>query len=109
MNIEEKQLKDELYISVVGRIDTNSAPILEKYIKDNFFNVPIVIRHKLTLDLSKTEYMSSSGVRVIIETFKLIRAGAAKKLAFVIKNPSDFCYQVLETVGVLDFLTVERG
>ena len=103
--VESKKRDNDLEIAVIGKLDTNSAPELEKYIDENFLKVPVVIRHNLILDLSGVNYISSSGVRVIIATYKNCLANKEKALALYIKNPSDFCKQVFETIGIAQYLT----
>lgn len=60
-------------ISIAGRIDTISAPVLEQTINHT---IDSGVRRML-LDFSKVSYISSSGLRVLL--------AAAKKL----KNPGD--------------------
>ena len=105
MQIEERKNEDELQIAVIGKLDTNTAPQLEDYLKSKFFNVPIVISHRLVLDLSGVSYISSAGVRVIIAAYKAASVSGPKNLKLFIKNPSDFCKQVFETIGISDYLT----
>ena len=104
MTIEQQRLDDTLYVKVIGKLDTNTSPSLEKFLSENFLNVSIVVIHNLVLDLSEVPYISSAGLRVVIQTFKLTAAKADKGLTFSIHKPSDFCMQVFETIGATAFL-----
>ena len=102
MELIERRRDNELEVTVKGRLDTNTAPELEKYINENFLNVAVVIRSNLIIDLSCVNYISSAGVRVIIATYK---GSLARNLKLFIKKPSDFCKQVFDTIGIANYLT----
>ena len=66
-------------LSVVGRLDTTTAEILEDAVK----SVPETVR-RLRLDFSALEYVSSSGLRVILFAHKTLAArGAILEIAGV--------------------------
>ena len=102
MTIEEQRLDDTLYVKVIGKLDTNTSPDLEKFLKD----VNVIVVHKLILDLSEVPYISSAGLRVVILVYKTAAAKADKGLSFEIRNPSEFCMQVFETIGATAFLKI---
>ena len=106
MQIEERKSDDELNIKISGRLDTNTAPQLEQYVNDNFFNVPVVYLHKLIIDMSDVPYISSAGVRVIVAAYKSTITMKDKHFKLYIKNPSDFCLQVFDTIGVKSVLNI---
>ena len=99
MTIKEQLNGVSLVLFVEGRLDTNTAPILEKRIKE-YFSCII----ELTLNLSAVEYMSSAGLRVILATQKM--AGTEKRV--IIKSPSAFCMQVFEATGMAGILNIKR-
>ena len=84
---------------VNGRLDTTTAPLLERKIKEI---LPGIL--ELVLDLSGVEYISSSGLRVILATQKM--SGKGKR--FLIKRPSNFCMQVFDATGMTKLLTIVR-
>ena len=106
MTIEQQRIDDTLYVKVIGKLDTNTSPDLEKFLNENFINARIILCHKLILDLSEVPYISSAGLRVIIQVFKTVAAKAASGLSFEIRNPSEFCMQVFETIGATAFLKI---
>ena len=97
MQIIERINDDELQLAVSGKLDA--------YINSKFFKVPVAIMHRLVLDLSGVSYISGAGVRVIVAAYKAASVSGSKNLKFLIKNPSDFCKQVFETIGISDYLT----
>ena len=99
MTIKEQLNGVSLELFVEGRLDTNTAPILEKRIKE-YFSCII----ELTLNLSAVEYMSSAGLRVILATQKM--AGTEKRV--IIKRPSVFSLQVFEATGMAGILNIQR-
>jgi len=97
MTINENLNDMTMTLSVVGRLDTTTAPLLEKKIKEV---LPGIL--ELVLDLSGVEYMSSAGLRVVLATQKM--AGKTKR--FSIKKPSNFCMQVFDATGMTGLLTI---
>lgn len=106
MTIEEQRIDDTLYVKVIGKLDTNTSPDLENFLNKHFLNVNINLVHNLILDLSEVPYISSAGLRVVIYVYKTTLAKADKGLTFEIRNPSEFCMQVFETIGATSFLKI---
>lgn len=94
-----KLLKDsELTVSVVGRIDSNSSPELEKELKNSIEGVKT-----LNLDFTNVEYISSAGLRVLLSMQKIFRAQGK----MVIKNVNESVLEVFEITGFSEILTIE--
>ena len=95
----EKQLKGAAATLVVaGRLDTATAPELEKAVDE------IVVGLKeLTFDMAGLEYVSSAGLRVILKAQKIMNAQGSMKLTGV----SDNIMEVFDITGFLDILTIE--
>ncbi|KWT76848.1 STAS domain-containing protein [Candidatus Magnetominusculus xianensis] len=71
MNISIRQQSGEIAVVIVsGRIDTVAAPLVEKEIK----NVITGGKHKIVIDLSGSDYISSGGLRVLLGTAKDLKA-----------------------------------
>ena len=95
----EKVLEGGLEIIViVGRLDTITAPELEKEIDAIASNV-----NELVLDMAGLEYVSSAGLRVILKAQKLMNAKGSMKLIGV----NDSIMEVFDITGFLDILTIE--
>ena len=98
MTIEIKKNVDELVLEITGRVDTITAPTLDKTINENLANVKSLI-----LDLKGLEYISSAGLRVLL--------GAQKKMQQVgvmkIRNVCELVMEVFEMTGFADILNIE--
>ncbi len=78
MNIETRELKHVSVVSVAGRVDSGTAPDVEKALQE----LVEADRNQIVLDLKETEYMSSAGLRVLVSTLKAAKkSGGELKLA----------------------------
>jgi anti-sigma B factor antagonist len=95
----EKQLNGvAATIVVTGRLDTATAPELEKVVDE------IVVGLKeLIFDMTNLEYVSSAGLRVILKAQKIMNAQGCMKLTGV----NDNIMEVFDITGFLDILTIE--
>jgi anti-sigma B factor antagonist len=95
----EKQLNGVVAtIVVTGRLDTATAPELEKVVDE------IVVGLKeLIFDMTNLEYVSSAGLRVILKAQKIMNAQGSMKLTGV----NDNIMEVFDITGFLDILTIE--
>lgn len=98
MTIEIKKNAGEMTIEVVGRLDTITAPVLEKTISENTGSVASLI-----LDLKGLEYISSAGLRVLLGAQKKMQRAGTMKLTGVCEE----VMEVLEMTGFADILTIE--
>ena len=98
MTIEIKRNAKETVIELVGRLDTTTAPSLDKTINDDLGN-----SKNLVLDFNNLEYISSAGLRVLL--------GAQKKLQKIgsmkVINVCEEVMEVFEMTGFADILTIE--
>ena len=99
MTIEIKKQANETTIEVVGRLDTITAPALEKTISENICDV-----QNLVLDFQGLEYISSAGLRVLLGAQKRMKNNGSMKLIGVCED----VMEVLEMTGFADILTVEK-
>ena len=98
MKIEIKKNTKQTTLEVSGRLDTITAPVLEKTIGDNIANVK-----NLVLDLKGLEYISSAGLRVLLGAQKKMQRVGTMKLTGVCEE----VMEVLEMTGFADILTIE--
>jgi anti-sigma B factor antagonist len=93
MNIETRDLKHVSVVKVSGRVDSVTAPDMEKALHSLIDSD----RSSIVLDLQETEYMSSAGLRVLVSTLK-----AAKKNGgnLRIAQPSTRVKEVLDLAGL---------
>ena len=90
-----------LVISFEGRISRdNSKEVEEELLKLRQENR----QEQLVFDFENLSYISSAGLRVVLQTHKIM-AGFQGKLT--VRNPSDFCKQVFEATGMDGVLFIE--
>jgi anti-sigma B factor antagonist len=99
MTIEIKKNANELTIEVAGRLDTITAPVLEKTIGENIGSA-----ESLILNLKGLEYISSAGLRVLLATQKKLQKVGTMKLIGVCEE----VMEVFEMTGFADILTIEK-
>ena len=98
MTIEKNLNGTELSVTIVGRLDTTTAPELEASLKESFDGVT-----KLVLDFTSLEYLSSAGLRVILAAQKTMN----KQGEMIIKNVNETINEIFEVTGFIDILTIE--
>ena len=99
MTIEIKKNAKEMTIVVVGRLDTITAPVLEKTIVENVDCI-----ESLILDMHGLEYISSAGLRILLGAQKKMQKIGSMKLVGV----CDEVMEILEMTGFADILVIER-
>ena len=97
MTIEKNLNGTELTLTIVGRLDTTTAPILEQEVKE------LGGVTKLVLDFANLEYISSAGLRILLGAQKTMN----KQGEMIIKNVNDTISEVFEVTGFVDILTIE--
>ena len=95
MTIEIKRNTNQTTIDLVGRLDTLTAPALEKTIADS-----IGSSENLVLDFKELEYISSAGLRVLLSAQKQMQKCGSMKLRNVCEEVMD----VFEMTGFADIL-----
>ena len=99
MEITQKKDGEKLIVTLSGRLDTNTSPELESFLRENLEGVS-----QLTIDLTDTQYVSSAGLRVFLYAHKeLARTGGDVTLA----HPNEYIAEVLDATGFTDILKVE--
>ena len=98
--MEMKQTKEgkNLLIALEGRLDTLTAPELEKELNSALEGI-----EKLTLDFADLEYISSAGLRVLLSAQKTMN----NQGRMVIRNANETVREVFEVTGFDEILTVE--
>lgn len=96
MNVEKNLDGTTLNVIVEGRLDTATAPDLEKEVKESLEGVT-----KLVIDFEKLEYISSAGLRVLLSLHKLM------KQQMVIRGSNEVVMDVFEVTGFSDILNLE--
>ena len=98
MTIEIKRTAEVTTIEIIGRLDTTTAPELDKTINEVTADVK-----NLVLDFKGLEYISSAGLRVLLGAQKKMQKIGAMKLV----NVCEEVMEVFEMTGFADILTIE--
>ena len=97
MTISTEKKGTEVTLHISGRLDTITAPELEKAI-----NAMPEDAKELTLDMAEVTYISSAGLRVLLGAQKKMNKLGAMKLTGV----CEAVMEVLEITGFADILTI---
>ena len=98
MTIEIKKTETETIIEIVGRLDTITAPALDKTINEDIGDTK-----NLVLDVKGMEYISSAGLRVLLASQKKMQKIGSMKLTGVCEE----VMEVFEMTGFADILVIE--
>ena len=98
LNIEKKLNASELTVALTGRLDTTTAPELEKELKASLDGVTALI-----VDMAALEYISSAGLRVLLSAQKTMNKQGKMKVVHV----NETIMEIFEVTGFSDILTVE--
>lgn len=90
--------EENLTVLLDGRLDTSTAPELEKAFKEVLPGVT-----SLVLDFEKLDYVSSAGLRVLLSAQKTMTKQGKMKLIHV----NDTVMSVFELTGFSNILTIE--
>ena len=90
--------KDEVVIVMPdSQLDTNTSPEAEKMLMEQID----AGETRIVIDFSKTDYMSSAGLRVILKTATLLQE---KDGGFALCNGNEQIVEVLEISGFLEIV-----
>ena len=97
MTITKNQDGSKLTVKLEGRLDTMTAPELEKSLADSLDGIT-----ELTFDMEGLEYISAAGLRVLLATQKTMNKQGEMKVAHV----QEMVMEVFEVTGFNDILTI---
>ena len=98
MTIEIKKNNQETILEIVGRLDTITAPALDKTINEDIGDTK-----NLVLDVKGMEYISSAGLRVLLSAQKKMQKIGSMKVTGVCEE----VMEVFEMTGFADILVIE--
>lgn len=98
MTIETRKNNETLTIIVAGRLDTSTAPQLEKVVDEEVKDI-----QQLVMDFADLEYVSSAGLRVILRAQKKMNILGGMKIC----NVNEMIMEVFEITGFADILNIE--
>ena len=98
MKITKERNGTHLRVGLEGRLDTTTAPELEKALKEEMEGAT-----ELVLDFSRLDYISSAGLRVLLAAHKAMAGKGGMKVIHV----NEVVNEVFEVTGFSDILTIE--
>ena len=98
MTISKNQEGNAVELTLSGSLDTTTAPRLEEEIQKISGDVT-----ELAFDLAQLEYISSAGLRALLQAQKLMN----KQGTMVVRHANETVMEVFEITGFSDMLTIE--
>ena len=98
LNIDKSIENGKALFALVGRLDTTTAPELEKELKSSLDGVK-----ELTLDFAGLDYISSAGLRVLLSAQKIMN----RQGSMTIMHVNEVIREVFDVTGFSDILTIE--
>ena len=98
MDIIKNRDGKKLDVKLTGKLDTKTSPELTDALKDELDDV-----EELNFDFSELIYISSSGLRVILSTYKIMNKQGSMKIFHV----QDIVMEVFNATGLNKILTIE--
>ena len=98
LNINKAVEGSKIVLNLEGRLDTVTAPELEKELGDVMDKA-----ENLVFDFKGLEYISSAGLRVLLSAQKTM----SKKGEMKITNVNETISEIFEVTGFSDILTIE--
>lgn len=100
MNITKTQNGETTILTIEGRLDTNTSDTLAAKFAALFESGA----NAIILDFASLVYLSSAGLRVLLTAQKKLSAAGGSML---IKNCSEFIYDIFETTGFTNIMQIE--
>ncbi|ATW23616.1 STAS domain-containing protein [Candidatus Formimonas warabiya] len=98
MNINKTLDGSKLTLSLAGRLDSNTAPLLETELKASLEDIT-----ELVMDFAELVYLSSAGLRVILTGQKQMN----KQGKMVLVNVNETVMEIFQVTGFAEILTIE--
>lgn len=97
MTIQKNVTGTTMTLGLVGRLDTQTAPQLEKIVLDELQGIT-----RLVFDLKGMEYISSAGLRVLLTAQKKMKKQGEMELY----NVGELAMEVFEVTGFAGILNI---
>lgn len=97
MQILKTVNEQNVTLTLIGRLDTNTAVLLEDEVKE-------LDKVHLVLNLEKLDYVSSAGLRVLLLIQKRVNNGL---LSFTLENVLEDVMEVLDMTGFSTILNIK--
>ena len=87
-----------LCVALEGRLDTVSSPELEECLREDLPGMTLLV-----LDFEKLDYISSAGLRVLLQAHKRMNGQGR----MVLRNVGESILEIFEVTGFTEILTIE--
>ena len=98
MTVNQKKSENKLTYAIEGRIDTKTAPELEKALDGALEGIT-----ELVFDFAEVSYISSAGLRVLLKAQKQMN----KQGKMTISHANEDIMEIFEVTGFAEILTIE--
>ena len=98
LNIKQERDGEKLSIIIEGRLDTTTAPELEKEVTA----IPVEVK-ELVFDIHSLEYVSSAGLRVLLSAHKMM----SKRGRMVLSGANENVMEVFDVTGFSSIFNIE--
>lgn len=98
MNIDISKNDNVSIITLEGRLDATTAPMLDTCIKEMPNDITSLI-----IDMKNVNYISSAGLRILLAAQKKMNQVGSMKLL----NVCESIIEIFEITGFIDFLMIE--
>ncbi|MGN0496002.1 MAG: STAS domain-containing protein [Lachnospiraceae bacterium] len=99
MQIIRERMNEKLTIKLSGRLETTTAPDLQKLVDHELEGIT-----ELNVDIKELKYISSAGLRVLLAATKRMKA---KRGITTIYNANEDVMEVFEITGFKEILNIQ--
>ena len=100
MNITKNETDDNITITLEGRLDKLSSPVL-----DDFLKTEVEKNKNIVFDFQDLEYVSSAGLRILVSCEKQLKS--INKTMEIINVNNDVMY-ILKITGFIYMLNIKK-
>ncbi|MBR6352612.1 MAG: STAS domain-containing protein [Oscillospiraceae bacterium] len=98
LNLNVTKDGETLCVALEGRLDTVSSPELEECLREDLPGMTLLV-----LDFEKLDYISSAGLRVLLQAHKRMNGQGR----MVLRNVGESILEIFEVTGFTEILTIE--
>lgn len=98
MQVCKKMTDSVLHVSIAGKIDTVTAPALDRELQEDCGEA-----QALVLDFNQVDYISSAGLRILLRLHKRM----VERQGMRIVNANETVREVFSITGFVELFTIE--
>ena len=98
LNLNVTKDGETLCVALEGRLDTVSSPELEECLREDLPGMTLLV-----LDIEKLDYISSAGLRVLLQAHKRMNGQGR----MVLRNVGESILEIFEVTGFTEILPIE--